>query len=97
MNETTVKRQNLIDVINNLPDEVLLELASFLDYLRYKASRRESSNFSKQLAPMFSKVKIQGTPGHKLLKFAGSIPPDDLTIMQNAIEQDCGQIDLDGW
>ena len=46
---------------------------------------------------MFSKVKIQGTPGHKLLKFAGSIPPDDLTIMQDAIEQDCGQVDLNEW
>ncbi|NEP13773.1 MAG: hypothetical protein F6K14_26940 [Symploca sp. SIO2C1] len=36
MNGTTVERQALIDVVNALPDRALLELASFLDYLRYK-------------------------------------------------------------
>ncbi|RUR74490.1 hypothetical protein ACF3DV_12110 [Chlorogloeopsis fritschii PCC 9212] len=34
---TNVERQKLIEVISTLPDEVLLELASFVDYLRYKS------------------------------------------------------------
>jgi hypothetical protein len=50
MNGTTVERQALIDVVNALPDRALLELASFLDYLRYKntaslQATRESSDF----------------------------------------------------
>ncbi|MEL6221958.1 MAG: hypothetical protein AAFR31_04870 [Cyanobacteria bacterium J06627_8] len=50
-----------------------------------------------QFARMLSQVKIQGTPGHKLLKFAGSIQSHDLTLMQDAIEEGCEQVDLDGW
>ena len=50
MNGTTVERQALIDVVNALPDRALLELASFLDYLRYKntaspQANQDSSNF----------------------------------------------------
>jgi hypothetical protein len=37
MDGTTVERQKLVEAVNTLPDEVLLELASFLDYLRYKS------------------------------------------------------------
>ncbi len=33
MNSTTIERQKLIEAVNNLPDEALFELASFLDYL----------------------------------------------------------------
>lgn len=44
MDGTTVERQKLIDVVSNLPDEDLLELASFLDYLRYKSFHKRESN-----------------------------------------------------
>ncbi|MBH8573615.1 hypothetical protein I8752_11425 [Nostocaceae cyanobacterium CENA369] len=37
MDGNTVERQKLIETVSTLPDEVLLELASFLDYLRYKS------------------------------------------------------------
>ncbi|WP_258719054.1 hypothetical protein [Phormidium yuhuli] len=33
MSKTTVEQQDLVEVINALPDEVLVELANFLDYL----------------------------------------------------------------
>ncbi len=36
MNSSMTERQQLIEAVNNLPDEVLFELASFLDYLHYK-------------------------------------------------------------
>ena len=45
MNSTTVERQKLIEAVNNLPDEALVELASFIDYLCYKTcQQREPDN-----------------------------------------------------
>ncbi|WP_256366785.1 hypothetical protein [Anabaena sp. UHCC 0204] len=32
--------------------------------------------------------KIQGVPGKELLRFAGSIPKEDLQLMSEAIKQD---------
>uniref|UniRef100_UPI003C2BDE62 hypothetical protein n=1 Tax=Escherichia coli TaxID=562 RepID=UPI003C2BDE62 len=43
MDGTTVKRQKLIEAVSTLPDEVLLELASFLDYLHYKAIQSDKA------------------------------------------------------
>lgn len=43
------------------------------------------------------KANIQGTPGQQLLRFAGSIPPEELQLMCEAIERDCERIDLDEW
>ena len=50
-----------------------------------------------QFARVLGQVRIQGTPGHKLLKFVGYIPSDDLTLMQDAIEEGCEQVDLGEW
>ncbi|HAA28475.1 MAG TPA: hypothetical protein DCE56_13330 [Cyanobacteria bacterium UBA8553] len=45
MDGTTRERQKIIEAVSALPDEVLLELANFLDYLRYKSTyQRDSSN-----------------------------------------------------
>ncbi|MDJ1181628.1 hypothetical protein [Roseofilum casamattae] len=38
-----------------------------------------------------------GTPGRELLRFAGSIPTEDLKIMADAIQEDCSRIDIDEW
>ena len=35
----------------------------------------------------------RGTSGKSLLAFAGTIPPDDLRIINNAIESGCEQVD----
>ncbi|RMG08905.1 MAG: hypothetical protein D6728_13515 [Cyanobacteria bacterium J055] len=43
------------------------------------------------------KVEVRGTPGQQLLRFAGSIPIDDLQLMREAIEQDYDRIDLNEW
>lgn len=43
------------------------------------------------------KPEVRSTPGHRLLRFAGSIPPDDLQLMGKAIEQDCERVDVDEW
>jgi len=38
-----------------------------------------------------------GIPGRRLLRFAGTIDPDDLNVMQRATEEDCERIDENGW
>lgn len=43
------------------------------------------------------KAEVRGTPGQQLLRFAGSIPSDNLQLIREAIEQDCEQIDVDEW
>ena len=50
-----------------------------------------------EFARSLVKAEIQGTPGHQLLRFAGSIPADDLHLMREAIEQDCEQVNTDEW
>ncbi|AUT02751.1 hypothetical protein CLI64_21420 [Nostoc sp. CENA543] len=37
------------------------------------------------------KAEIRGTPGQQLLRFAGSIPPDDIQLMREAIKQYRGE------
>ncbi len=43
------------------------------------------------------KAEVRGTPGQQLLRFAGSIPSDDLQLMRDAIEQDCERVDVGEW
>jgi hypothetical protein len=38
-----------------------------------------------------------GVPGQHLLRFAGTIPLDDVRLMREAIEQGCEQVDADEW
>jgi hypothetical protein len=38
-----------------------------------------------------------GVDGKTLLRFAGSIDTNDLRIMGQAIEEDCEQVDRNGW
>ena len=38
-----------------------------------------------------------GVPGQQLLRFAGAIPPSDLQLMRQAIEQGCEQVDANEW
>jgi hypothetical protein len=47
MDRITVKRQQIFEAVSTLPEEALVELASFLDYLRHKSvQRRDDSNQS---------------------------------------------------
>ncbi|MCJ7529684.1 MAG: hypothetical protein MUO64_01470 [Anaerolineales bacterium] len=38
-----------------------------------------------------------GVSGQQLLRFAGSIPLDDVRLMREAIEQGCEQVDINEW
>jgi hypothetical protein len=46
MDVTTAERQKLIEAVGTLPDENLPELASFLDYLRYKSEHSKAPDQS---------------------------------------------------
>jgi hypothetical protein len=39
----------------------------------------------------------QGVAGRELLRFAGSIGPDDLEEMSRAIDADCERVEPDAW
>lgn len=41
--------------------------------------------------------KPVGIAGKELLRFAGTIDPQDLQIMAKAIEEDCEQVNLNEW
>ncbi|MEH2240315.1 hypothetical protein [Nostoc sp.] len=41
--------------------------------------------------------QIHGVPGRRLLHFTGTISPNDIQLMREAIEQDCEQVDIDEW
>ncbi|WP_354635848.1 hypothetical protein [Planktothricoides raciborskii] len=43
------------------------------------------------------KTEVRGTPGKQLLRFAGSIPSDELQLMSEAIAQDCEEVDINEW
>lgn len=42
-------------------------------------------------------ASLRGSTADVLLRFAGSIPPDDLARMEQVIEQDCERIDPNEW
>lgn len=50
-----------------------------------------------EFARSLTKTKDSGTPASELLPLFGCIPADDIKIMKEAVDLDCGQIDYDGW
>jgi hypothetical protein len=74
----------------NIPiiHEVIEQLKVMPEHLQWQVLE-----FVRSLA----KAEVRGTPGQQLLRFAGSIPSDDLQLMSEAIEQDCEWVDIDDW
>jgi hypothetical protein len=69
----------------NIPaiDEVVERLKAMPDHLQWRVLE-----FVREL----DKTEMKGTQGRELLRFAGSIAPDDLEAMREAIDQDCERI-----
>ncbi len=44
MDRSTIERQQILEAVSALPEETLGELASFLDYLRYKSAQHTEAN-----------------------------------------------------
>ena len=58
MSKTIIERQDLVEVVNALPDEVLVELANFLDYLRYKTSQdKKNRSWSTKLFALCCRLR----------------------------------------
>lgn len=66
-----------------------------IDRLQYleEAEQLEVLNFANSLAKS-NKISVSGK---SLLKFVGSISKEDLEIMSDTIDRECGKIDLDEW
>jgi hypothetical protein len=78
MDISTVERQKLLETVRELPEEALVELASFLDYLRYKsAQRRELDNHS---ASFLAAVAGLGNSGQQ------DVSERDEEILRNEID-----------
>jgi hypothetical protein len=50
-----------------------------------------------EFAQTLNQSKPSGVPGRKLLRFAGTIPPDDLRAMSEAIKEGCERVDANEW
>ncbi len=57
------------------------------------AMQRRVLDFARSLA----KPAPTGTPGHKLLRFAGIMTPEEGKEFLQAIEEDCERIDPNEW
>lgn len=79
MDGTTVEREKLIEVVNTLPDGALLELASFLDYLRYKSVQQRELN-NNDMANFLQAVAGIGDSGQQ------DISELDENILSNEID-----------
>lgn len=42
-------------------------------------------------------TNVKGVSGSQLLRFAGTIPLDDLNLMNEAINSGCEQVDINEW
>lgn len=78
MDGTTTERQKIIEAISSLPDEVLLELASFLDYLNYKSIQRK--DFSNNAPSFLLTVAGLGNSGQP------DVSERDEEILRNEID-----------
>ena len=70
------------------------ELQNKIDYL--SSDIKELQQLKKTLSAAKTLTQ-EGTPGKNLLKFAGTIPLEDLEIMRETIKAGCEQVDLNEW
>ena len=75
--------------MNNSIVEKVIEQLQSLPY----DFQRQVLEFTRNLALS----SPSGTPGEKLLHFAGSIPSSDVELMREAIEQGCEKVNPDEW
>jgi hypothetical protein len=50
-----------------------------------------------EFAAASSQAAVRGMPASRLLKLAGTLPPEDAEEMLRATEEDCERIDPNGW
>lgn len=97
MDRPAVERQKLIEAVSALPDETLLELANFLDYLRYKAVHQKES--ASGTAEQWQYLLARPHPWRKQLyirgrKLLASTVWQDLVTNQMSLEEAAENWDL---
>lgn len=50
-----------------------------------------------EFARTLTKAKVQGVKGQDLLRFAGTIEPEDLATITQTIEEGCEKVNFDEW
>ncbi|AKG20581.1 hypothetical protein [Calothrix sp. 336/3] len=78
MNRATIERQQLLEKISALPEQALVELDSFLDYLRYKSAQHRGSK--NQSASFLLAVAGLGNSGQQ------DVSERDEEILRNEID-----------
>ena len=79
------------------PDQTIQsELLSYLGQLPADDQARVV-DFARTLAGSAQSPPLRGTPGKELLRIVGMIPPEDLEVMQRAIEEECERIEPSEW
>ena len=68
-------------------DDVRQELLERLETLT-PVQQQQVLNYTRQLLG----ERPKGIPGEELLKFVGTIPPEDLEEMKQAIEEEWGEV-----
>lgn len=68
------------------------ELHQQLEHLPF-GQQRQVLDFARALASS----RARGVAGQSLLCFAGAIADDDLSIISQAIAEDCGKVDAREW
>ena len=87
--------ESILGSVNmNLDPAIQGELLSYLGQMPADDQARVV-DFARTLATVPKRKK--GVPGKELLRFAGTIPHEDLEEMKRAIEEGCEQIDLNEW
>jgi hypothetical protein len=81
--EVRISLSALFEAVERLGEDGLRQLRQWVD---------------ERLAALSAETNIrEGKPGKTLIRFAGWIPPDDLALMQDAIESGCEGVDIDEW
>ncbi len=78
--------------MGSMQNEIISEVAERMESLPYNLQER-----ALQFIRKLNLSEKSGVHGRSLLKYAGSIPLDDLKIMSEAIENDCRKIDINEW
>jgi hypothetical protein len=82
--------QLIMEGLQDLPQDILAEIADFVYFVRRRATQPYLFAAERQAA-------LNPNPTGDWLALAGTISPDDLQLMAEAIEADCEQVDLNEW
>lgn len=83
----------------SVPGALFVGFASQKEYDLLKAIiNLPSEQYDKIIKYLNQGIELKQNPsGFDLSKFAGLIEPDQLKLMQSAIESDCEKVDLNDW